>query len=288
MTNSDELSSPQPNKVDVSTEDVRWDFRDAMSYGGYLHLDKVLSAQHPRSEHHDEMLFITIHQVSEIWLKLVLHELGAANHSIREDRVGPAFKMLSRVKHVQQQLTQAWDVLSTLTPADYASFRESLGSSSGFQSHQYRLVEFALGNKNAAMIEVHRHDPNLYGTMQTALATPSFYDECLRLLSRRGFDIPTSHTERDFREPYQPSDEVEAAWLAIYADTNAHWELYELAEKLVDIEDSFQQWRFRHMKTVERIIGHKRGTGGTSGVSYLKKALDLRFFPELWHVRTSI
>jgi tryptophan 2,3-dioxygenase len=277
-----------PTQVDITGEDVRWDFREAMSYGGYLHLDKVLSSQQPRSSQHDEMLFITIHQVSELWIKLVLHEVGAALACVQEDRVGPAFKMLSRVKHIQTQLNLTWDVLSTLTPADYASFRDSLGSSSGFQSYQYRLLEFALGNKNAKMIEVHRHDPELFAKMKAALETPSFYDECLMLLARRGFAIPAGHIERNWGEPYEPSPEVEAAWLEIYRDTEKHWELYELAEKLVDIEDSFQQWRFRHMKTVERIIGHKRGTGGTSGVSYLKKALELRFFPELWNVRTSV
>jgi tryptophan 2,3-dioxygenase len=277
-----------PTQVDITTEDVQWDFREAMSYGGYLHLDKVLSSQQPRSSQHDEMLFITIHQVSELWIKLVLHEVGAALVCVQEDRVGPAFKMLSRVKHIQTQLNLTWDVLSTLTPADYASFRDSLGSSSGFQSYQYRLLEFALGNKNAKMIEVHRHDPELFAKMNAALETPSFYDECLRLLARRGFAIPMSHIERNWGDPYEPSAEVEAAWLEIYRDTTKHWELYELAEKLVDIEDSFQQWRFRHMKTVERIIGHKRGTGGTSGVSYLKKALELRFFPELWNVRTAV
>jgi len=282
------MSDESPNKVDLSGEEVRWDFREAMSYGEYLRLDSILDSQHPLSGQHDEMLFITIHQVSELWIKLALHEIRAAHECIRNDDVGPAFKMLSRVKHVQRQLTHAWDVLSTLTPSDYLSFRDKLGSSSGFQSYQYRMLEFSLGNKHAEMIEVHRHDEPLYQRMTEALHTPSLYDESLRLLSRRGLDIPAAKLERDWSKSYEADERVEKAWLEVYRDTNKYWDLYELAEKLVDLEDSFQQWRFRHVTTVERIIGFKRGTGGTAGVPYLRRALDLRFFPEVWSVRTVV
>ncbi len=275
--------------VDLSDQkNVQWDFREEMSYGGYLDLERVLSAQHPRTEEHDEMLFILIHQISELWMKLSLHELGAALKAVQEDELSRAFKVLSRVKRIQISLKQAWDVLSTMTPADYLSFRDALGSSSGFQSHQYRLLEFSLGNKNRKMMEVHRHTPEIFARLERSLESPSMYDEVLRLLERRGIEIPADRLERDWSLPYEPSPGVEAAWLKVYRDTATHWDLYELAETLVDIEDAFQQWRFRHLKTVERIIGFKRGTGGTSGVSYLSRALDLRFFPELWTLRTSL
>jgi tryptophan 2,3-dioxygenase len=234
------------------------------------------------------MLFIVIHQASELWIKLCLHEITAAIDCVRRDDLGPSFKMLSRVSRIQSLLVQSWDVLSTLTPADYSGFRNQLGRASGFQSYQYRLLEFSLGNKNAEMIEVHRHDPAAYEALRRALVAPSLYDESLRLLSRRGYDIPKNYVDRDFSEPYEPSKQVAAAWLSVYHSVDEHWELYELAEKLVDLDYKFQLWRFSHMKTVERIIGYKRGTGGTAGVSYLAKALELRFFPELWTVRTSM
>lgn len=279
--------SPCPH-VELAGEGVHWDLRESLSYGDYLHLDKVLGAQVPLSGQHDEMLFIVMHQASELWMKLCVHELRAAMAQIRQDALDPAFKMLARVSRVQAQLTQSWDVLSTMTPADYSAFRDSLGKSSGFQSYQYRTLEFLLGNKNGAMIEVHRHTPAIYEPLREALHAPSLYDESLRLLGRRGFALPAACLERDWSEPYVERPEVVAAWHKVYLRTEEHWDLYELAEKLVDVDQRFQLWRFSHLKTVERIIGYKRGTGGTSGVSYLSKALELRFFPELWSVRTSM
>ena len=276
------------NQVDLRDEKVQWDFRKEMSYADYLGLDQVLSAQRRLSGHHDEMLFLVIHQVSELWMKLVLHELEAARELVKSDNLAPAFKMLARVSKVQNQLKQSWDVLSTMTPADYVAFRNSLGHSSGFQSHQYRMIEFILGNKNKAMIEVHKHNDDVYTLVRDCLNAPSLYDECLRLLARRGFDIPQERTERDWSQPYEEHPGVHDAWLSIYKDTETYWDLYALAEKLVDVEDNFQQWRFRHMTTVKRVIGFKRGTGGTSGVGYLSKALSLKFFPELWSLRTAI
>jgi tryptophan 2,3-dioxygenase len=274
--------------VDLSGEGIHWDPEGGLTYGSYLQLDRILDAQKPLSSHHDEMLFIVIHQVSELWMKLSLHELSGVLRQIQGDDLDPAFKMLSRVARIQSQLIMSWDVLSTMTPFDYSSFRDELQQSSGFQSFQYRTLEFTLGNKNRELIEVHRSVPEVYARLKATLEKPSVYDETLRMLARRGFGIPTSHVERDWAEPYEPHPEVESAWLAVYRDVKTHWDLYELAEKFVDLEHKFQQWRFAHMTTVERIIGGKRGTGGTSGVSYLKKALDLRFFPELWSVRTSI
>lgn len=272
--------------VDLTSEDIHW--KQDMSYGAYLELDDLLKCQKPVSGHHDEMLFVVIHQASELWMKLCLHELGAAMENLKQDNLGPVFKMLARVARIQANLQQSWEILSTLTPADYAAFRNDLGQSSGFQSFQYREIEYRLGNKNAKMAEAHKDVPARYDRLQGVLNEPSFYDLCLQLLARRGFDIPAEVTQRSWREPYVANDKVEAAWSAIYRDTEKHWELYELAEKLVDLEHHFHQWRFAHMKTVERIIGYKRGTGGTAGVSYLVKALDLRFFPELWTARTSI
>jgi len=274
--------------VDLSGEGIHWDPEGGMTYGSYLALDRILSSQKPVSAHHDEMLFIVIHQVTELWMKLSLHELTGVLHQIQSDDLDPAFKMLSRVARIQGQLILSWDVLSTMTPLDYASFRDELQQSSGFQSYQYRTLEFTLGNKNRELIEVHRGDPAIYQQLKETLEKPSVYDETLRLLGRRGFEIPSSHVERDWAEPYEPNPEVEAAWLKVYRDVKTYWDLYELAEKFVDLEHKFQQWRFAHMKTVERIIGGKRGTGGTTGVSYLQKALNLKFFPELWSVRTSI
>ena len=279
---------PLGSHVTVEGEDIHWDLGESLSYGDYLHLDSVLGAQQPRSTHHDEMLFIVMHQASELWMKLCIHELRAAIEHVRRDDLGPAFKMLARVSRVQIQLAQSWDVLSTMTPADYSAFRASLGKSSGFQSHQYRTLEYLIGNKNPAMIEVHRHTPEGYAQLEAVLRSPSLYDECLSLLARRGFAIPAGCLERDWSQPYVENREVAAAWLEVYRHTDRHWDLYELAEKLVDLDQRFQLWRFAHLKTVERIIGYQRGTGGTSGVAYLAKALDLRFFPELWSVRTSL
>ena len=267
---------------------IHWDLERGMSYSQYLQLDKVLASQKPLSGQHDEMLFIIIHQASELWMKLCLHELAATRAQIKGDDLEPAFKMLSRVARIQAQLIQSWDVLGTMTPADYSRFRDSLGQSSGFQSWQYRLLEFMLGNKDARMISVHANDKPTHALLRQELATPSLYDESLRLLARRGFEIPRERTERDWTQPYEAHPAVEAAWLAIYHDSGKHWDLYELAEKLVDLEVRLQQWRYAHMKTVERIIGFKRGTGGSSGVGYLEHVLKKGFFPELISLRTSI
>jgi len=280
--------TPTQRPVDFSDEQVHWDLGESQSYGEYLGLSQLLSAQRPVSLEHDEMLFIIIHQASELWMKLCLHELTAAREHIRRDDLGPSFKMLARVSKIQQQLVQSWDVLATMTPAEYSLFRNQLGKSSGFQSVQYRMLEFIIGNKNADTIEVHRRDSKSYEGLQHALHSPSIYDETLRLLSRRGFEIPGEYLDRDWSQPYQPSKQVAAAWLAVYHSVEDNWDLYDLAEKLVDLDHKFQLWRFSHMKTVERIIGYKRGTGGTGGVSYLNKALELRFFPELWTIRTSM
>jgi len=288
MSMSDSTPGPQSAAVDLSGEQIHWDLGESRSYGEYLGLAKILSAQQPLSYEHDEMLFIVIHQTSELWMKLCLHELTAALGQICRDDLGPSFKMLARVSRIQRLLVQAWDVLATMTPSDYSAFRNHLGKASGFQSHQYRLLEFALGNKHPAMIVVHQRDPEAYAALKRALAAPSLYDESLRLLSRRGFEIPATCLNRDFSQPYQANKQVAAAWLAVYHNKDSHWELYELAERLLDLDHQFQLWRFSHMKTVERIIGYKRGTGGTSGVAYLSKALDLRFFPELWSIRTSM
>ena len=277
-----------PKGVRPAHEGAHTDFRAEMSYGDYLRLDRLLACQKPLTARHDEVLFVIIHQAAELWMKLVIHELSAAIACIKHDDLQPAFKMTARVSRIQNQLIQSWDVLSTLTPADYMTFRGALGRASGFQSYQYRMIEFLLGNKSRVMLAPHRHRPDIYRALETALEAPSLYDEALRLLARRGFRIASAVTERDFSQPYRPHRSVEAAWLAIYRDTARHWDLYELAEELVDLEDSFQQWRFRHVTTVERIIGNKRGTGGTAGVAYLRKALDIRFFPELWDVRTAL
>lgn len=269
---------------------VEWDRKDKMSYGGYLGLPTLLELQNPASDQHDELLFIIIHQATELWMKLSLHELGAARRQIQADELEPAFKMMSRVARIQTQMIQSWEILATMTPADYSSFRDQLGSSSGFQSHQYRLLEYLLGAKNAAFNQLHEDTP-AHALLERELATPSLYDETLRLLARRGFAIPADHLERDFTQPYEASPEVEAAWLEIYRNAERRedlWDLYELGEKLVDLEYRFQQWRFAHMKTVERIIGYKRGTGGSAGVSYLTKVLEKSFFPELLSLRTSI
>jgi tryptophan 2,3-dioxygenase len=266
------------------------DFAERMSYGGYLELGTLLAAQHPLSnpEHHDELLFIVQHQTTELWLKLVLHELGAACSFLREDDLARALKCIARVKHILKTLTEQWSVLATLTPTEYAQFRGVLGSASGFQSAQYRAVEFVLGNKNAAMLRVFASDPDAEALVRHALEAPSLYDEFLRLLARAGYGIPRDVLERDVSAAWEFAPELVPVFAEIYADTDTHWAAYETGEELVDLEDDFQLWRFRHLKTVERIIGHKPGTGGSSGVPFLRRALDLTFFPELYAVRTSI
>ena len=286
-TNKSSRSAAQQN-IDLAGESVHWDFRNTMSYGDYLALETLLACQTPQSGQHDEMLFITIHQASELWIKLCLHELTAAIRQIRNDELGPAFKMMSRIARVQMQLIQSWEILSTMTPFDYAGFRGSLGKSSGFQSFQYRMLEFRLGNKNAKLAQVFESAPKISSQVRAALREPSIYDEALALLSRRGIAIPPNKLKRDFSKPYAADRRVTDAWRQVYRDVETHWDLYELAEKLVDLEYRFHLWRFSHMKTVERIIGTRPGTGGTSGVKYLKKALDLTFYPELWAVRSEI
>ncbi len=267
---------------------AKLDFSADMSYGDYLHLDRVLNAQHPLSPDHNEMLFIVQHQTSELWMKLMLHELRAAIAHIAADRLSPAFKMLARVSKIMEQLVHAWDVLATMTPPEYSAIRPYLANSSGFQSWQYRCIEFSLGNKNAAMLKPHQHRPELLAQVREVYEAPSLYDEALRLLARRGLPVPASHVSRDWTLPYPVSDEVEAAWLVVYRDPEAHWDLYQLGEELTDLEDAFRLWRFRHVTTVERIIGFKRGTGGTGGVSYLRKMLDVVLFPEIWKLRTDL
>jgi tryptophan 2,3-dioxygenase len=275
-------------QVDLSDERVHWDLGDSLSYSEYLRLDRLLDAQKLLSGEHDEMLFIIVHQVSELWMRLLLHEIQGVIECVRRDQLGPSFKILDRIGRVQAQLLAVWEVLSTMTPADYSSFRNLLGRSSGFQSIQYRQLEFMLGNKHPEIIEVHRRNDADYQLLQRALAAPSLYDEVLRLLSQRGYGVPAAALARDFTQPYVPSKQVTAAWLAVYHNAAKDWDLYELAERLVDLDHRFQLWRFQHMKTVERIIGYKPGTGGTAGVSYLAKALQLRLFPELWEMRTSM
>jgi tryptophan 2,3-dioxygenase len=272
----------------VSEEKAQLDFSRDMSYGDYLQLDAILSAQQPRSPAHDEMLFIVQHQTSELWMKLMLHELTAAVKHIAADELPTAFKMLARVSKIMEQLVHAWDVLATMTPPEYSAIRPYLANSSGFQSYQYRCIEFALGNKNAAMLKPHAHRPDLLARVQTAYETPSLYDEALRLLARRGLGVPASHTGRDWTQPYEASDAVEQAWLQVYRNPKEHWDLYQLGEELTDLEDAFRLWRFRHVTTVERVIGFKRGTGGTGGVSYLRKMLDVVLFPEIWKLRTDL
>jgi tryptophan 2,3-dioxygenase len=262
--------------------------RPDLSYGDYLQLDRLLSAQKPLSAEHDELLFIVIHQTSELWMQLSLHELSAARDQVRRDDLGPAFKMIARVSRIQAQLIQSWDVLATMTPSDYEAIRPSLGQSSGFQSYQYRELEFILGAKTASTLTVHEPDTAIHARLLAAFRAPSLYDEALRLLDRRGLRLPTECVDRDWTQPYTPNAQVEAGWLEVYRDPQRWWDLYELAEKLVDLEFRFQQWRFAHMKTVERIIGFKTGTGGSSGVAYLGRALGQSFFPELFSLRTRL
>jgi tryptophan 2,3-dioxygenase len=260
----------------------------SVSYSDYLELDRILNAQHPISSAHDETLFIIQHQTSELWMKLAIHELNAACRLLAADDLQPAFKVLSRVSRILEQLNSAWDVLRTMTPSEYTQFRGSLGQSSGLQSWQYRMIEFLVGNKNAAAIHSHGHDQAVLQRLEKARQAPSIYDQTIRLLARRGFAIDRAILERDVSVTHVDSDSVRAAWLSVYRDPNRFWELYELAEKLVDLEDYFRRWRFNHVTTVERVIGLKRGTGGTSGVSYLRKMLDVVLFPELWQVRTAL
>ena len=258
------------------------------SYGNYLRLDLLLAAQQPRSAHHDEMLFIIQHQTAELWMKLIVHELQEAIAHVRADRLAPCFKILARVKQIQRQLFEQWAVLETLTPSEYVQFRDVLGPASGLQSYQFRAIEFLLGNKNPAILAVHRHDPALHAWLEQLLREPSLYDEFLRHLARRGMPVPAERLERDWSQPYRRHDGVVAAFKAIYDAPDRHWDAYDMCEKLVDVEENFQLWRFRHVKTVERVIGFKRGTGGTAGVSFLRKTLETALFPELIEVRTSI
>lgn len=267
---------------------VATDLKGEMTYASYLHLDTLLAAQQPVSEHHDEMLFIIQHHVTELWLKQLIHELRSAIALIAADDLAPALKRLARVKAIQRQMFEQWSVLETLTPIEYVQFRDKLGHASGFQSLQYRTVEFLLGNKNAPMVRVFAHDPAGQASLQRDLQSPSLYEEFLRYLARAGYAVPAAVIDRDFSQPYAAHAGVVAVFKVVYDDPDAHWVAYEMCEELVDVEESFQLWRFRHMKTVERIIGFKRGTGGSSGVGFLRRALDLTFFPELLDVRTHI
>jgi tryptophan 2,3-dioxygenase len=280
-------AGPKPDQERLEPE-LRTDLEGQLTYGRYLQLDRLLACQEGVSDSHDELLFIVIHQAMELWLKVMVHELRGARSRIAEGDLQPAFKMLARVSRVQAQMIQSWDVLSTLTPADYLAFRHRLGPASGFQSHQYRLVEFLLGNKQRSVLAAHKRTPEIYRWLEEELEAPSLYDEALRLLSRRGLTIPPELLERDWSQPYRPHAAARSAWAVVYREAVTHWDLYELAEELVDLEDWSRQWRFRHVTTVERIIGHKRGTGGSSGVAYLKRALEIRLFPELWQVRTDL
>ena len=280
-------SAALPESI-VHEERAQLDFSKSMSYGDYLQLDAILTAQKPLSPAHDEMLFIVQHQTSELWMKLMLHELRAAIGHIARDELPPAFKMLARVSKIMEQLVHAWDVLATMTPPEYSAMRPYLGQSSGFQSYQYRCIEFSMGNKNRAMLKPHEHRADLLAMVQAAYEAPSLYDEALRLMARRGLAVPASHTERDWTQPYVENDAVEQAWLTVYRNPEQHWDLYQLGEELTDLEDAFRLWRFRHVTTVERVIGFKRGTGGTGGVSYLRKMLDVVLFPEIWRLRTNL
>ncbi|WP_214783995.1 tryptophan 2,3-dioxygenase [Exiguobacterium sp. S3] len=279
------MSERTEHKVEKS---IQTDFSKDMSYGDYLQLDPILSSQHRLSDHHDEMLFIIIHQTSELWMKLILHELTAATTAITNGELERSFKMLARVSKIQQQLIQSWGVLATLTPAEYLEFRDQLGSSSGFQSYQNRQIEFALGFKNARTLSVYAHDKKLYPLLESSLQAPSIYDVTVREMYRRGLSIDASVLERDVTQDWEWNESVEKAWVEVYRDVDTYWDLYELGEKLLDIGSQQQMWRFNHMSTVERIIGQKMGTGGSSGVNYLRRVLDHRFFPELWTVRTSL
>ncbi len=282
------MSCPHQNNYRPLEDSIHTDFKDNMSYGDYLNLEQILSAQHPQSKEHDEMLFIVIHQASELWLKLAGHELAAAIRFLENEQFGPAFKVISRVKQIFIQLTQSWNILSTLTPVDYLKFRDDLGQSSGFQSYGYRKIEFMLGNKNQDLIKVHKANPSVHDELMSLSESPSLYDVVIKIMDKRGFEVDKELLERDFNQPYSENDSVLNAWVSVYQNAEKHFELYELAEKLMDIEDSFQNWRFKHMYTVQRIIGNKAGTGGSSGVAFLKKALEISFFPELLSLRTKL
>jgi len=273
---------------DTTYQAAHTDFRHALSYGDYLRLETLLAAQQPLTEAHDEVLFIVVHQVQELWMKLIIHELQSAMGLLAQGLIDPALKMLTRVCRAQEQMSASWEVLKTMTPADYLEFRSAFGRASGFQSYQYRLIEFLLGNKEPFMMKPHRHKPEQYRRLEAALRAPSLYDRALHLVAARGLEIPREVLERDYSQPYQPSEAVKEAWLQIYRQTETYWDLYYLAEKLVDLEDNFRRWRFNHLTTVERTIGHKQGTGGTAGVPYLKRALEVVLFPELWQVRTAL
>ncbi|HLR69107.1 tryptophan 2,3-dioxygenase [Virgibacillus alimentarius] len=267
---------------------IHTDFKEKMTYSDYLGLDTLLSSQHPLSDHHDEMLFITIHHVSEIWMKLILHEINSAISDIQSDNLSTSFKKLARVSQIQEQLKNVWNVLATLTPSEYIEFRDKLGNASGFQSYQNRLIEFALGYKTEYVLKIYEKNPELHQMLKEAHKAPSLYDVSIQALARAGLPIDEEVLNRDVSIAHKPNESVKKAWMTVYKNVDQYWELYELAEELVDIEDLFQQWRFRHMKTVERIIGFKIGTGGSGGVSYLKKVLDQYFFPELWELRTEL
>lgn len=273
---------------DPSKDGAEMDFRQRMSYGDYLQIDRILTAQTPLSAAHDEMLFIIQHQTSELWMKLALYEMDAARRMIAADRHPEATKMLARVARIFEQLNSAWDVLRTMTPSDYTSFRDDLGQSSGFQSWQYRLIEYVAGNRNLAMLRPHEHRPDLVERLEAELARPSIYDEALRRLARVGLPVPAEVLGRDLRQAWVEHDGVTAVWAMVYKEPARYWEAYEMAEKLVDFEDYFRRWRFNHVTTVERVIGFKRGTGGTAGISYLKRMLEVQLFPELWRVRTAL
>lgn len=275
-------------KCPMSWHGAQMDFSNDMSYGDYLGLDQILTAQHPRSPNHNEMLFIVQHQTSELWIKLMLHELHAVRVQIRNNDLPPAFKMLSRVARIMDQLVHAWDVLATMTPSEYTAIRPYLGASSGFQSHQYRELEYLLGNKNPALLSVHESKPAIHATLSDALHTPSIYDEAIMLMARQGLVIDAERLQADWTQSTTSNESVKEAWLQVYRAPEQHWSLYELAEKLVDMETAFRIWRFRHVTTVERIIGFKTGTGGTAGVSYLRKMLDVVLFPELFALRTAL
>jgi tryptophan 2,3-dioxygenase len=288
MSSEHASNTPSGTERIVADEGAKLDFSRDMSYGDYLHLDEILHAQHPLSPAHDEMLFIVQHQTSELWMKLMLHELTAAMRCVAGEDLHAGFKMLARVSRILEQLVSAWNVLSTMTPPEYTAIRPYLSNSSGFQSAQYRCIEFALGNKNVAMLKPHAHRPELLAMVESAWRAPSLYDLSLQLMARRGIEVPASHLQRDWTRPYEPSPGVQDAWLQVYREPKAHWDLYQLGEKLTDLEDAFRLWRFRHVTTVERVIGFKRGTGGTGGVSYLRKMLDVVLFPELWRIRTDL
>ena len=273
---------------DPRAEGAETDFRARMSYGDYLRLDRILHAQDPLSDAPDEMLFIIQHQTAELWMKLAVYELDRARASIRDDRLPPAMKALARVSRIMEQLNSQWDVLRTMTPSDYTHFRAKLGQSSGFQSWQYRMIEFMLGNRNVAMLKPHAHDAEVTAHLEAELARPSLYQEVLAFAARQGQDLPADIWQTPETTPHTDNDIVRAMWARVYRDTEAHWTLYEVAEKLVDLEDYFRRWRFNHVTTVERVIGMKRGTGGTGGAPYLKRMLEVELFPELWHVRTEL